>query len=155
MRIGRIFILALVLTLIAVPIALAQGGAAMSLPGDWAAFLAYVSAFVSDPRFLTVAGLILLDIGFGLAEAIKTGTYEWRKVAKFLQTMVAPYLFAYLVLHAGLKLIAGGLMEGIPVEALSAALWAFIVTTLWSSIMAHWVALGLPATESMRASYKR
>ena len=155
MRLAKVLILVLVMVLLVCPVAAAQGGIAVSIPGDWAAFLGYVSAFVSDPRFLTIAGLILLDIGFGLAEAIKTGVYEWRKVAKFLQTMVAPYLFAYLVLHAALKLVAGNMMEGIPAEALSAAMWAFIVTTLWASIMAHWVALGLPQTDGMRAAYDR
>jgi len=147
-------LLLLVLSFILCAVPAFAGGAAVNVSDYWAAFVAYAIAFVHDPRFLTIAGLIILDIGFGLAEAIKTGQYKWREVAKFMQTMVAPYLFAYLVLHVGMKLVAGSLMEGIPVEALSGLLWAFIVTTIWSSVMGHWVSLGLPASDRMKTAFK-
>ena len=51
-------------------------------------------------QFVVLLGLAVLDVVLGVALGIKTGTFAWGEVARFLKTNVAPYILVWGVLAA-------------------------------------------------------
>ena len=58
-----------------------------------------VKVFFSDTRVMAIIGLILLDVLLAIAAAIKTSTFDWRKLGEFYKTMVLPYIIGYLAFY--------------------------------------------------------
>jgi len=99
-----------------------------------------LSAFWADGRVQTIAGLILLDVVLAVAAAVKTGQFDWRRLAEFYQTMVLPYILGYLAFYgAGFFLkpewlgeygyLLGDAMQWVPWAALVANLVADVVNS--------------------------
>jgi len=58
-----------------------------------------IKGFFSDARVMTILGLILLDVLLAIAAAIRTGTFELRKIGEFYKTMVVPYVIGYMAFY--------------------------------------------------------
>ena len=69
---------------------------------------------VLGPVLATLFGLITLDLGLGIALAVRNGVFRWAEVTKFYRTNVLPY--------AVIAVSAAGAAQFISVEILPAAL---------------------------------
>lgn len=58
-----------------------------------------ILAFVQDQRTLTLAALILADVVFGIAAALRTRTFDARQVGNFYRTNVVPFILGYLLIY--------------------------------------------------------
>lgn len=67
-------------------------------------YMLVVSALVSW-QMRTIVGLILLDVVFGIAVALKTGVFDFQKLADFYRSKVLPYILGYLVLYVAIHFI--------------------------------------------------
>ena len=47
-----------------------------------------------------IAGLISLDVVFGVAVALQQNTFDWAEFFKFYKTMVLPYILGYAGVYA-------------------------------------------------------
>jgi hypothetical protein len=58
---------------------------------------------VFTPEFINMAlvllGLIVLDLAFGMAVALKLHVFEWKKIADFYGTTVLPNLLGWITVH--------------------------------------------------------
>lgn len=102
-----------------------------------------VTAFVLSWQVKVLAGLILVDIGLGIASSLRQGTFDLAKLAKFYGSMVIPYLLGYLVLYIAVNFIIppdslGDVGEYVNVAMVNVA-WAAIVLSLGSSIKDNFV----------------
>ena len=61
--------------------------------------LGIVYAFFADKRVIAVLALIFLDWVLAVAAAIKSGEFDWGRMAEFLKTMVLPYMVAFLGIY--------------------------------------------------------
>lgn len=107
--------------------------------------LEYVRMFFADARVSTIAGLILLDILLAVAAAVKSGLFDWRKLAAFYQTMVVPYILGYLAIYLAANLISVellGEMKDVVGEVAIWMAWASIVGNLVADIIRSGKALG-------------
>ena len=75
---------------------------------------------------LGILGLICLDVVFGVAVALKDGTFSLQKLPQFLATKILPYFLslAALVAVAQLNLSAYASNLGIAADALVVIAWA-------------------------------
>ena len=55
---------------------------------------------LTSPGLKAVVGGVLLDAVLGVSLALKLGAFDWRKLAQFLKTSIAPYAVAYVGLYA-------------------------------------------------------
>lgn len=104
------------------------------------------SAIVLDGRVTTILGLIILDLGLGIAVAIREGVFDFSKLAQFYRTNVIPYLLGYIVVSASLRLIDLewlGSASDIVGPGLTWAFWSFLVANLGAEIVKHVSDLGL------------
>jgi len=111
----------------------------------WTSIMAAVAAFVSDGRVVTIVGLIILDVLLGIAAAIRLGSFEWRRLGQFYQTMVLPYVLGYLAFYV-FSLVAipellgeFGYLAG---EAMLWLAWIALVACLGGSVVGNARALG-------------
>lgn len=75
-----------------------------------------IDAFMSDARTRLLMALILADVITGISAAVRTGTFDWIKIADFYRVNVIPYIVGYL----GLWLfVIFGLSDIIPAELAS------------------------------------
>lgn len=119
---------------------------------DWQNLLNLVYAFLKDPRVGTFFGLVVLDVLLGIAAAIRTKTFQWRRLADFYGTMVVPYVIGYLAFYLVAKVVAQdflgpfGYLVG---EGTIWAAWLTLVATLAESILSNIQELGygLPKEE--------
>lgn len=113
--------------------------------------LSLVDQFMRDARLYVLLGMIVLDFIFGVAEALKTGVFQWDKVGQFYTTNVVPYILGYLALYVavgmniGLKTVVG---EGAVTAAFGAAL-----APLLSSFLRHAGAIGFPFGKRKEGDY--
>jgi hypothetical protein len=56
-------------------------------------------------QIATLFGFITVDVLLGIAAAIRSKTFDWRKVSMFYQTMVIPYLIGWTALAIGAKVV--------------------------------------------------
>jgi hypothetical protein len=61
--------------------------------------LAQVVAFLGDPRSITIYLLIFLDLATGVMAALRTGTFDWKELGRFLGRDIGPYLVGYLAAY--------------------------------------------------------
>ena len=111
--------------------------------------MAIVLAFFQDPRVLTILGLIVLDFVLGVAVALRTNTWAWKKVANFYQTNVLPFILGYLAFYVAANLIPDFELLGewsyLVGEGALLIAWGAILASLGSDIVSHIRALGLGA----------
>lgn len=105
--------------------------------------LGIVNGFFADARVLTVLGMILLDVALAISEAIKTGTFDWKRLPEFYRSMVMPYVVGYAAAYGAAHIIVGEWAGGLPVEIIVSVLWAAIVGNLGASIIGHLQGLSL------------
>lgn len=92
---------------------------------------------LNDKRLQTLLALIAIDLVLGIAAALKTGRFEWAKVADFYQKSVLPVFMGYFALRLALPYVAietlgdDGRWLG---EVLVSGFWLAGVGTLLSSM---------------------
>jgi hypothetical protein len=109
--------------------------------------LALVISILTSASMRILFGVILLDLGLGIAHALKEQRFEWGRVADFYRTNVGPYLVGYVTLHLVISFIIppdslAGLGDVLS-PALVTGLWGLIMVALSASIARHLQALGL------------
>lgn len=117
---------------------------------DWDAILAFVVAIATGVHVKTILGLILLDVVLGVAEAVREKVFDWRMLADFYQTMVLPYVLAFVALVVAAQLIAVDLLGPMGYLVGDGALWTSwlaIVLSIGGSIVGHLKALGISLPE--------
>lgn len=85
-----------------------------------------------------ILGLILIDLGLGVSAAIKTGVFEWNKLADFYRAGILPYVLGYVVLAVAIGFVIpvdalNGLGEPINQAAVSLA-WVTLTAKLIASV---------------------
>lgn len=71
---------------------------------------------VLGPVVGSLAGLITIDLGLGVAVALRTKTFSWTKVTDFYQTNVLPYGIVAVVVAAGAQFISAEVLPADLVE---------------------------------------
>jgi hypothetical protein len=109
--------------------------------------IALIVTILTSIPFRLLAGAVALDLGLGIAHALKEQRFEWAKVADFYRTNVGPYLVGYVTLHLVISFIIppdslAGLGAALS-PALVTGLWGLIMASLSASIARHLQALGL------------
>lgn len=112
--------------------------------------LALLYIFFGDPRVSAIVGLIFLVWMLAMARAIKEGIFQWRRLAEFMQTMVLPYVVAFLGVYLAAKLIQPdilgpyGMIVG---EAVIWMAWLTLVFNLVADVYKKLKDLGIPLPE--------
>ena len=106
-RFLSVLVVAIVMLIVAVlPLGMAAAAPATPVAGVGDDLLAVLKAFATDPRTLTLGGLILLDLLLGVAAAIRRGEFRLKELARFYRTAVIPNILGYAVVwtlvHIGL-----------------------------------------------------
>ena len=73
-------------------------------------------AFFTSWQVKLIAGLILLDLGLGVAAAVRNKKFELAKVADFYRVAVLPYILGYAVLYVVINFV-------LPADQLGDAAW--------------------------------
>jgi len=106
-----------------------------------------LTVFFNSLQVRTIAGLILIDIGLGIACALRNGQFSARQIANFYRTMIVPYLLGYLVLFVAVNYIIppGSGLEWLNVGLVGTG-WLAIVGALGASIKTNVEFLYRPAS---------
>jgi hypothetical protein len=64
------------------------------------------------PQLVTVIALIVMDLLFGVGKALRTGEFDWGKLADFYRTNVIPKLFGWAGLAIGSYFVAEEYLPG-------------------------------------------
>lgn len=78
-------------------------------------------AMVDGVKLTTLFALILCNFLTGVAVAVKTHTFELKKLGEFLYTRILPYIVAYF---------------GVGIAAVADNNWTWAVTATWGIILA-------------------
>ena len=92
-----------------------------------------IASFFASWQVRSIAGLIVLDLILGIARALKAGEFDWRKVADFYRTAVAPYIIGYLGLDLVIQFMvppSAGLLN----DGLTTLAWGTLTASLLASI---------------------
>jgi hypothetical protein len=146
------FVLFVMLALLVVPLLM---GAAPNpqAPPQLADLLALVTAFFVSWQVRMLGALILADVVFGLGVALRTNTFDLKKLGNFYKSMVLPYVLGYLVLYIIVGFILPPDGQGGPIDLLNQAsvtlAWGALVGTLLGSLRENWNSLygTQPATQ--------
>lgn len=135
-------------------------GATLSLYGD--VVMAYVLRFFSDIRVAIIFGLILLDVCLAIAVAIKSGTFDGRRLGEYMKTMVLPYIVGYMALYLFARLMAWSAAQsgadlalwlgdaaGIVSEAVIMGAWLTLVYNLGADVLKQLKALRYPFADGL------
>ncbi len=68
---------------------------------------------ILGPVIASLAGLIALDLGLGVAVAVRTGNFKWTAITAFYQTNVLPYGIAAVVIAASAQFISVSVVPGL------------------------------------------
>lgn len=104
-------------------------------------FLATCLLYVLDLRLHLILALIGIDLILGICVAIRAGVFQWKKVGRFYQTNVIPYMLGYLVVYMIYKLVPA--MQGVIGEAIHLLLYGALLAGLIGSIFANVKNLGI------------
>lgn len=109
-------------------------------------FSAILLAFFGAWQVKALLGLILLDFGLGAAAALRSGKFEFTRLAQFYQTNVLPYVLGFLVLFVAISYVLpvtpeGGTVIDLANQATINVAWAALVANLAGSIMQSFNAL--------------
>lgn len=114
---------------------------------DNALYQLIVGALVSW-QMRVIVGLILLDLIFGIAAALRTGVFRWGAVATFYKTNVLPYILGYIVLFVAIRfIIPPGALAGYGNELSDGAVlvaWGTLFATLFNSVLVNFRTLYRP-----------
>ncbi len=100
---------------------------------DWNSVLEVLRTLVDVPQIKLFGALIILDLAFGVAAAIRAGKFDFSKIAMFYRTNVLPYVLGYSVAHAVLQTVpealavVGMALDALAIGAIMANLIASIV----------------------------
>ena len=113
-----------------------------------------VFVFFRDGRVLAILALVLMDLGTGIAAAIKTKKFEWDRVGDFYRTAVVPNMLGYLTFYLAGKVVGGSNVLGPASFLLSESVlwivWVALITPFLAAIVANAQKLGYtipPAAE--------
>jgi len=95
------------------------------------------------PVVATLFGLIALDVLLGVAVALRTGYFEWRKVAQFYQTNVIPFGLQALAVAAASKFITIEFLPLDPNVLLGVGIAPMFGNLIFGSILVNMKALAL------------
>lgn len=115
-------------------------------------YIPYLTPFVVSilPQLGAVGLLIVGALFSGLLVAVKTKTFEWRRLADFVTDMVVPYVGGYVLVAALSYFIVPSVVpEGIDFvgKAASGGVFSFVTLSLAGRIYSNFKDLGLPANE--------
>ena len=109
--------------------------------------LGVVYAFFADKRVTAVLALIFLDWILAVAAAIKSGEFDWGRMAEFLKTMVLPYMLAFLGIYLVSQVIVDAEILGdysnLVGEGAVLICWVALITNLGADCIRSAKALGL------------
>ena len=100
---------------------------------------AILLAFLTSWQLKTLLGLIVADVLFGVASALRRGVFDWGKLANFYKTDVLPYILGYLALYVSVGFIIppdSGVGEPFNQGAVTLA-WLVLVGSLIKSIVSN------------------
>src|SRR3990167_473674 len=96
-------------------------------------FFAIVRAIFASPQMGLIVGLIVVDLGLGVALALRTGVFAWRKLADFYRTSVVPYILGYVTLSVVLRYLIPAGFEMLSDGAVLLA-WGTLVASLAGNV---------------------
>ena len=114
---------------------------------DKESLLALAVAFLNSFQFRTVLGLIVVDVLMGVAQAIRTKTFDLPQLANFYRTNVVPYILGYATLYVGVYALLPKDFGLLP-DGLVTLSWTSLVGSLVGSIAKN-LALLYPATSAL------
>lgn len=101
------------------------------------------------PQLQTLGALIVVDLGLGVAVAIKEKKFEFAELGRFFQASVVPKFIGWAVLKVGLATVVpdlGG--DALPVsDTIVTGAWFILVADLGGDILNKIAALGLKVVE--------
>lgn len=107
-----------------------------------------IAAVANTAQFEILIGLIFLNLIFGIAAAIRTGTFDWRQLAAWYGKMVVPYVLGYVGLVVAIHyifpaeiatfpvIVEAGLADWLNAGAINFA-WLTLVGTLGQRIVSN------------------
>jgi hypothetical protein len=135
------------------PPALVMIAPAVQVAPPIANLLALVTAFFASWQVRTLGAMILADVALGVAVALRTNTFDLKKLGNFYKSMVLPYVLGYMVLYLIVGFILppdnqGGTIDLLNQGSVTIA-WAALAGTLLGSLREKWDALygKQPATQ--------
>lgn len=108
---------------------------------DMMPILEAIEEFMTAARLFPILGLIGLDLVFGIAAAIKNGEFDFAELGRFYQTMVLPYILAYLGVYIALQYVPEAV--GFIGDAVDVLVFGAIVTRLVASVLKNLAKLDL------------
>ena len=112
-----------------------------------AVVLEMVYAFFADKRVIAVLALIFIDWVLAVAAAIKSGEFDWGRMAEFLKTMVLPYIVAFLGVYVASAVVADAEVLGdyskLVGEGAVLVCWGVLIGNLGADCVRSAKALGL------------
>ena len=90
------------------------------------------------PYLETLLGLVILDVIFGVAAALRKGQFQWAAIANFYKSSVLPDVLGWLGLVIATYLVAPGLLgayANIVSQSIVTLAWLTVVATLGLSII--------------------
>ena len=105
-----------------------------------------LSGFFDSWQVKALLGLIVLDLGLGIAAALRANVFDFQKVALFYRTNVLPYILGFGVLFVAINYIMpvtpeGGTIIDVANQASVTVAWAALVFTVGGSIAQSFNAL--------------
>lgn len=107
-----------------------------------------IQAVMQTAQFKILVGLVFLDVIFGVAAALRTGSFDWAELAGWFRGMVMPYLVGYVGLVIAVNfilpsdiasypaLVDAGLVDWLNTAAVDFA-WLTLVGTLGQKIITN------------------
>ena len=100
--------------------------------------------FVTDKQIVLVAVLIAADLVFGIAAALKLGTFNLSYIATFAKDDVLGKVVPWFALFAFSKVSPGNLVAGVDFGTLATATFAIVTAALVGSLVSSLADLGIP-----------
>ena len=104
--------------------------------------IGWISSAVTSTGLRVVLAGVLLDAVLGISLALKLNTFDWKKLANFMKTSIAPYSVAYV----GLYVITASLHiteSELGIAGVQTVLSGLIMTNLVSNITDKFKQLGV------------
>ena len=98
-------------------------------------YLYTVDAWAHDARIYIILALIALNFILAVAEALRTGTFEWARLADFYRKDVVPKLIGYLALDLIFRAVLG--TESYIGDGAQVAAFGVLAASLVASVIAH------------------
>lgn len=107
----------------------------------------WLSTALMSPGLKLVVGGVLFDMILGISLSLKLGKFDWRKLAQFLKTNIAPYVMSYVGLYV--IMASMGITESdIGAAGIQTILSGIIIANLRGDIMHKLAQLRIVAHDS-------